>query len=62
MNVPVICTLFAGVIVTLKLLGYIALAWTPILWGIGIVFGFQLVMVIFAMVTLSLANRTVRRW
>ena len=62
MNVPVIFTIFAGVIVTLKLLGYIALAWTPILWGIGIVFGFQSVMVIFAMVTLSLANRNLRRW
>ena len=62
MNIPVICTLFAGVIVILKLLGYIALAWTPILWGIGIVFGFQLVMVTFAMITLGLANRNLRLW
>ena len=62
MNVPVICTIFAGVIVTLKLLGYIALGWATILWGIGIVFGFQLVMVIFAMITLGLANRNLRRW
>jgi len=62
MNVPVICTIFAGVIVTLKLLGYIALGWTTILWGIGIVFGFQLVMVTFAMITLGLANRNPRRW
>lgn len=62
MNVPVICAIFAGVIVTLKLLGYIALGWTTILWGIGIVFGFQLVMATFAMITLGLANRNLRRW
>ena len=62
MNVPVIFTIFAGVIVTLKLLGYIAMVWTPILWGIGIMFGFQLVMVTFAMITLGFANRNVQHW
>lgn len=62
MNIPTVLTIFACAVVLLKLLGYIALAWTPILWGIGIVFGFQLVMVTFAMITLGLANRNLRRW
>lgn len=62
MNINFVLVLTCCVVVVLKLLGYITLAWTPIIWGIGIVFGFQLVMVTFAMITLGLANRNLRRW
>lgn len=53
MNIPTVLTIFACIVVLLKLMGYIALAWTPILCGAGILFGGMFIMVLLAAITLK---------
>ena len=57
MNIPTIVTIFACAVVLLKLLGYIALGWSPILWGIGIAYGFMLLLILGSIVLLALTPK-----
>ena len=53
MNINFVLVLTCCIVVVLKLLGYIALGWTPILWGVGIVFGFILLTLLLAVILAS---------
>ena len=63
MNVPTVVTIFTGIVVILKLLGYITLGWYPILITIGVIYGFMLLMIIFSLALLNAkANSIQKRW
>lgn len=59
MNINFMLVLTCCIVVVLKLLGYIALGWTPILWGVGIVFGFILLIVLLAVISAGFASQAV---
>lgn len=52
MNIPTVLTIFACTVVLLKLLGYITLAWSVILWGVGVLFGGMFIMMLLAAIVL----------
>lgn len=58
MNIPTVLTIFACIVVLLNLLGYIALAWTTIFWGVGVLFGGMFVLML---VALAVSKQAVAR-
>lgn len=61
MNVPTVVTIFTGIIVILKLLGYIALGWYPILTTICVVYGFMFLMVVFSLALLNTKTNSIQK-